>query len=122
MNDIDTRVGAAIEYASKPAPRVTEHEIEACIVGEYYFTGRQAVEFNTAGVRDVDKQTLGKLTFCVLVIANGFTVTGESACVSLENFDAEYGRKLAREKAVEKLWPLLGFALADRISMKRSES
>ena len=58
---------------------------------------------------------LSQLTFCVLVLRNGFTVTGESACVSAENFDAEYGRKLAREKAIDKLWQLLGFRLADRL-------
>ena len=44
---------------------------------------------------------LGLLTFCVLVLRNGFTVTGESACASPENFDAEIGRKVARANAVQ---------------------
>lgn len=60
-------------------------------------------------------QSLGLLTFCVLVLRNGFTVTGESACASPENFDAEVGRKIARENAVQKIWPLLGFALKERL-------
>ncbi len=46
---------------------------------------------------------LGLLTFCVLVLKNGFTVTGESACASPENFDAEIGRKIARQNAVAKI-------------------
>jgi hypothetical protein len=49
------------------------------------------------------------------VLRNGFAVTGESACASPENFDAEVGRKIARENAVQKIWPLLGFALKERL-------
>ena len=56
------------------------------------------------------------LTFCVLVLRNGFTVTGESACASPENFDAAIGRKIARENAVNKIWPLLGFRLRDELA------
>ncbi len=55
------------------------------------------------------------LTFCVLVLRNGFTVTGESACASPENFDAEIGRKIARENAVQKIWPLMGYALKQKL-------
>ena len=55
------------------------------------------------------------LTFCVLILKNGFTVTGESACASPENFNAEMGRKIARQNAVNKIWPLLGFALKQRL-------
>lgn len=59
---------------------------------------------------------LGLLTFCVLVLANGWTVTGESAVVYAENFDADVGRTVAKAKAVEKVWPLLGFLLRDKLS------
>ena len=51
------------------------------------------------------------LTFCVLVLRNGFTITGESACASPENFDAELGKKIARANAINKVWPLMGYAL-----------
>ena len=61
---------------------------------------------------------LSLLTFCVLVLRNGFTVTGESACASPENFDAEIGRKIARQNAVQKIWPLMGYALKERLSAK----
>jgi hypothetical protein len=60
-------------------------------------------------------QSLGLLTFCVLVLKNGFTVTGESACASPENFDAEIGRKIARQNAEQKIWPLMGYELKQRL-------
>ena len=56
------------------------------------------------------------LTFCVLVLRNGFTVTGESACASPENFDAGIGRLLARDNAVAKVWPLMGYELRSKLS------
>ncbi|MCY1362259.1 hypothetical protein D3C81_1894390 [compost metagenome] len=56
------------------------------------------------------------LTFCVLVLRNGFTVTGESACASPENFDAEIGRKIARQNAVAKIWPLMGYELRSKLA------
>lgn len=61
-------------------------------------------------------QSLGLLTFCVLVLRNGFTVTGESACASPENFDAEVGREIARANAVQKIWPLMGYELRSKLS------
>ena len=64
---------------------------------------------------EAQTSSLGLLTFCVLVLRNGFTVTGESACASPENFNAEIGRRIARENAVAKIWPLLGFALRQRL-------
>lgn len=60
-------------------------------------------------------QSLGLLTFCVLVLRNGFTVTGESACASPENFDAEICRKIARDNAVQKIWPLEGYLLKQNL-------
>lgn len=98
------------------APRVTLEDIEANIGGEYYFTAAQAVNDYPYSNEDRDLQPLDLLTFCVLVLRNGFTVTGEAACVSPENFNAELGRKIAREKAVEKIWPLMGYELKTKLS------
>src|SRR5690606_16225165 len=92
------------------APRVTMADIEANIAGEYFFTADKA----TDGCPQFDSLRL--LTFCVLVLKNGFTVTGESACASPENFDAEIGRKIARQKAIDKIWPLMGYALKEKLS------
>jgi len=55
------------------------------------------------------------LTVCVLTLQNGFTVTGESACASPENYDKTIGEKIARENAVEKIWPLEGYLLKQRL-------
>ena len=61
-------------------------------------------------------EMLGLLTFCVLVLRNGFTVTGESACASPENFNAEIEHQIARENAVAKIWPLMGYELRSKLS------
>jgi hypothetical protein len=47
-------------------------------------------------------------------VDNGFTVIGKSAPADPENFDAEYGMKLAYEDAIRQLWPLFGFALCEK--------
>lgn len=55
------------------------------------------------------------ITVCVLTLRNGYTVTGESACVSAENFNEEIGNKIAYENARAKIWQLEGYLLADDI-------
>jgi hypothetical protein len=99
------------------APRVTPADIEANIASEHYFTAEQGAfaAFNPPSGADVVPPALSLLTFCVLVLQNGFTVTGESACASPENFDAEVGRKIARANAVNKIWPLMGYALKQQL-------
>lgn len=80
------------------APRVTPDHVEGVIVSEQYhvFPGTT-------------------FTSCLLTLANGFTVHGESACASPENFDAELGRKIARDNAKNKIWMLEGYALRERL-------
>lgn len=55
------------------------------------------------------------LTVCCLTLQNGFTVTGESACASPENFDKEIGEKIAFEQARNKIWMLEGYLLKDKL-------
>ncbi len=95
------------------APRVTPADLEANISSEHYFTASQGVI--GAGAEVQFGSPLLLLTFCVLVLRNGFTVTGESACASPDNFDAEVGRKIARANAVNKVWPLMGYALKEKL-------
>ena len=115
-----TATDTLIEQRASAAPRVTLTDIEANIASEHYFTAADgqvgAVARSTIeDAWDVAADApLELLTFCVLVLRNGFTVTGESACASPENFDAEIGRKVARENAVNKMWPL-GYALKDKL-------
>jgi hypothetical protein len=101
------------------APRITPADVAAAIVSEHYFTaeeGAQGALARTNPELGMENPTLALLTFCVLVLKNGFTVTGESACASPENFDAEVGRKIARANAINKVWPLMGYALRSRLA------
>jgi hypothetical protein len=107
----DDQIEAEIQAKGLTAARVTIESINAAIEYEHYFTAAEGVEMATGDVL-ADSCTLHRLTFCVLVLHNGYTVTGESACVSPENFDADLGCKIARQNAIDKCWPLFGFALA----------
>ena len=122
----DQEIEQEIQSKGLTAPRVTPADIEANIASEHYFTARDgrrgAIADGTYVGRerpqhkDADLVALDLLTFCVLVLRNGFTVTGESACASPENFDAELGRKIARQNAVQKIWPLMGYALKEQLN------
>ena len=81
------------------APRLNPAAIDATILTEQYhvFPGTS-------------------LTVCCLTLRNGYQVTGESAAASPENFDAEIGRKIARERARERIWALEGYLLRERLS------
>jgi len=72
--------------------------------GTNLFSAFQAKEMFEYAVGDTDvPQALQLLTFCVLVLRNGFTVTGESACASPANFDAELGRRIPHQRRAESL-------------------
>ena len=134
MSTTDESIEQEIQAKGLTAPRVTPADIEANIASEHYFTAGEGVigafvagEFgahggDTVAVRrdiaspEVLKPSLNLLTFCVLVLRNGFTVTGESACASPENFDAEVGRKIARQNAVSRIWPLMGYELRSKLA------
>lgn len=90
-------------------PRVTLDDIKNAIAGEYFTTADKA--FDGCPIMDPMKT----LTICVLVLKNGFTVLGSSAPASPGNFDAAMGQKIAKEDAMQQVWPLMGFALRDRL-------
>jgi hypothetical protein len=112
----DEQIEDEIQRNGKTALRVTPADIDAAIACEHYFTAADGVAGANEASRVLQSGSLDLLTFCVLILHNGFTVTGESACASPENFDAEIGRKIARANAVQKIWPLLGYALKDRLA------
>ena len=122
----DQTIEQEIQAKGLTAPRITPDDIEANIVSEHYFTARDgrrgAIADGTYVGRErpqfgeADLVALDLLTFCVLVLRNGFTVTGESACASPENFDAELGRKIARQNAMQKIWPLMGYELRSQLA------
>lgn len=113
-----TTIETDILNKGKTAPRITPRDIEGNIRSEHYFTASDGVEGCSLrlGLQTNKKEELSLLTFCVLVLGNGFTVTGESACASKENFDWEIGKKVARANAVAKIWPLMGYELKSNLS------
>ena len=119
MSTTDATIEQEIQAKGLTAPRVTPADIEANIASEHYFTAADGARKSPHGnhpVQDMNTGALGLLTFCVLVLKNGFTVTGESACASPENFDAEIGRKIARQNAVQKIWPLMDYELRTKLA------
>jgi len=91
----ENAVEQEIQDKGLTAPRVTPEHLDSVIVGEDYL------------------MSAGVLTICVLTLRNGFTVTGESACASPENFDEELGRRIARANARDKIWALEGYLLKE---------
>jgi hypothetical protein len=81
------------------APRLSPDKIDAVIAGEDYHVFPSTT-----------------LTVCCLTLKNGFTVTGESAAASPENFDVEIGKKIARSNARDKIWALEGYLLKEHLS------
>lgn len=118
MNEQD--IEKEIQDKGLTAARVTLDDLKANIVSEHYFTAKEGIIGNLYQ-RNQDQRrlptSLSLLTFCVLVLRNGFTVTGESACASPENFDAEIVRKIARQNAEQKIWPLMGYHLKQQLSV-----
>lgn len=87
-----------IQAKGKTAPRVTPQHIDDTIKSEQY----HVFEGTT-------------LTICVLTLQNGYTVTGESAAASPDNFDEEIGKRIARENARQKIWQLEGYLLREKL-------
>lgn len=115
----DSAIEQEIKAKGLTAPRVTPQDLQDAIRGVYYFTAEEGAQGALAKTRPelgMESTELSLLTFCVIVMKNGFTVTGESACASPENFDAEVGRKIAFENAKNKMWPLLGYALKEKLA------
>ena len=111
----DQTIEQEIQAKGLTAPRVTPADIEANIESAFYFTASNGVIGANTAINGPVLPALTLLTFCVLVLKNGFTVTGESACASPENFDPEIGRKIARQNATQKIWPLMGYELKERL-------
>ena len=89
---------AAIQEKKLNAPRLTPRDIDSVIVGETFTV-----------------LPSGKVMVCELTLRNGFTVRGDAAVVSKENFDEEVGRIVSRENARNKVWELEGYLLQQRL-------
>lgn len=120
MPSNEVAIESEIQAKGLNAPRLTPAMIDSVIASEHYFTagdgyaGAAALTVEEGGTIEPPEQ-LDLLTFCVLILKNGFTVTGESACASPENFNEEIGRKIARDNARNKIWLLEGYLLRQRL-------
>lgn len=94
----DALVEAEIQRKGLTAPRITSDMLDMEIVAEDYHVFPRT-----------------QLTVCCLTLRNGFTVTGESACASPENFNQELGEQIAFRNARDKIWAFLGFRLKDKL-------
>lgn len=90
-----------IQRKGLTGPRVTRESIEARIATTYFH-----------------RPPGSTLTVAVIMMVNGFTVTGESACADPANFDQALGERLARENAFNKLWALEGYLLRERLAFE----
>ncbi len=118
MSNTEQNIEQEIQDKGLNAPRLTPDCIDNKILSCNYFIAGQAIGEVRSESLPIAKAVCGALdtlTFCVLVLDNGFTVTGESACASPENFDAEVGRKIAYKNAREKIWELEGYLLKQKL-------
>lgn len=99
MSKDEHAIEAEIQGKNLTAPRIAPAMIDAEIAAESYYVFPGTT-----------------LTVCCLTLRNGFTVTGESAAASPQNFDTAIGQTIARANAREKIWPLLGFRLRDTLT------
>lgn len=71
-------------------------------------------EYMLSRITEIQYRRFGEtLTLCHIVLDNGYSVRGESACVDPANYREDIGQKLAHDDAFRKLWPLFGFLLAE---------
>lgn len=99
---INTEADLNAAIAATPGEKVTKSQIEARIVDISYIRIGETV------------------TICNILLDNGYSVRGESACVDPANYRREVGEQIAYNNAFEKLWPLFGFLLAEKRSQNRS--
>ena len=100
----ETAIEKEIQDKNLNAPRITTDRIDSVIVSETF-----------------TKLPSGRTLICELTLVNGYTVRGESSCVSIENFDLELGKKISREDARQKIWQLEGYLLKQELFRKESQ-
>lgn len=116
MSNTEQQIEQEIQSKNLNAPRLTPDHIDSKIKAVEYILPRDVCKRDN-GVEVFDAPLpLQTLTFCILTLENGFTVTGESACVSPENFDEAIGQEIAFKNAREKIWQLEGYLLKEKLN------
>lgn len=99
----DQAIEQEIKAKGLTAPRVTLADLNANIVHT------EVVKHVSAGGQ--------VMRWAVLTTRCGYAVTGRpSVSVSPENDNAELGEKIAVDNARNELWPLMGYALKERLA------
>ena len=112
----EQKIEQEIQSKNLNAPRLTPDHIDSKIKAVEYILPRDVCKRDN-GVEVFDAPLpLQTLTFCILTLENGFTVTGESACASPENYNAEIGKEIAYTNAREKIWMLEGYLLKEKLN------
>jgi len=104
--------------------RVTMEAIEKHIIAEHYFSayeGRMGsiVEgtYQSMGKgagSDTDLESLKTMTFCVLVLENGYSVHGACDCLDPAKYNPDIAKTVARQNAIKQIWPLMGYEVKTR--------
>ena len=95
---IDQEIEKELQDKGLNAPRLCPNDIDAAIVSETFTT-----------------LPSGKAMVCELILRTGFSVRGESSCVSKDNFNEDIGKKISREDARNKVWMLEGYLLQEKV-------
>lgn len=99
MSKDEAAIEKEIQAKGLNAPRLTPQLIDSVIVSETFTV-----------------LPSGKCMICELILKNGFSVRGEAAVVSKENFNEEIGKDVSRRKAREQIWQLEGYLLQEKLS------
>ncbi|CAB1222464.1 Gp49 family protein [Acinetobacter bouvetii] len=94
--------------------RLTQKQLEDKIVAVRWVFGSELTPDRFAEGHENDKST-DCLTLCIITLQNGYTVTGQSACISREVYDVEVGKELAYKNAFRQIWALEGYLLKERL-------
>ena len=92
-------VEAEIQAKGLNAPRLNPAHINGQILTEQFYVFPGTVT-----------------TVCLLTLQNGYSVVGKSAPASPANFDAELGKKIARDDARSQIWALEGYRLRSHLA------
>lgn len=94
----EQQIEKQIQEKGLNAPRITHDIIDSKISSVHYHVFEDSC-----------------LTVCCMTLENGFTVIGQSACASPENFDVEIGRKKAKDNARNKIGRLEVYLLKQKL-------
>ena len=96
MNNQEYSIERDLQRKRPTAPRLTPDQIDSVISHTQYYVFPETT-----------------VTVCCITLLNGYSVIGESAAVSQENFDSKIGEKVSYENARQKIWALEGYLLKE---------